>query len=181
MKEISNDTWTGERTIWFNPGDHLQEFKQINDYYMDAMVHCVGKRVLDLGCGHAFGTLLLSLVADRVDGYDIKFPTSEAMKLPFKAETRLHEVDLEKHTIPEEADVCVAIEFLEHVSNPDFVLENLKVQEIYFTIPCYGDKHNHFHKVEYDEQKAADLIRRHFPNLTYQMVSKRMIGLAKKV
>lgn len=176
-----NDTFTGERTVWYNPASHLKEFKIIADFYMEAMAHAVGKRVVDVGCGKAFGTFLLSLVAREVFGIDKSaeaFPTLEQM-LPNKAHTKFLEIDLDKEPVDITADLCVAIEVLEHLEDPHYFLQNLKAQSIFFTIPCYGDK-NPFHKIEYDEQKAADMIRAHFPNLTYRMEARRMVGYAFK-
>ena len=128
------------------------------------------------------GTFFLSLVAEKVDGFDIDIHRSlrdGSVKLPVQCDSNLHIVDLEKLPIAEEADVCVAIELLEHLENPEFLLEHLKVQTLFFTIPCYGDR-NPFHKIEYNEEKAANMVRKFFPNLTYRMEAKRMIGLATK-
>lgn len=175
------DEFTGERSIWWSPADHLEEFGKINAWYTEAMKYCTGKTVLDLGAGYALGSFFLSTVAKRIDSYDVmRLPDAPELRLPFQCPAVFHRTDLEKEEIPEKADVAVAIEFLEHVDNPDFVLGTLKVKSLFFTIPCYGNK-NPFHKIEYDEAKAVDLVRRHFPTLEYRMESRRMIGLAHKL
>lgn len=172
------ETWTGERTIWAAPGDHLKEFRQIANYYMEAMGYAKGKRVLDVGCGNGFGTFLLSLVASDVIGVDISeeiFASGEA-RLPFQAHTTFQALDLDKDLAPEGAELCVAIELIEHLEHPDFFLEN-EAAAIFFTIPCYGDR-NPFHKIQYSEASAAGLIRKHYPELTYRMEAGHMIGYA---
>lgn len=175
------EQWTGERTIWQAPGDHLKEFRQIANYYMEGMQYAKGKRVIDVGCANAFGTFLLSLVASDVVGIDINadiFASGESL-LPFQAHTTFKALDLEYSEANMEADLCVAIELIEHLGNPDFFLENLKTSALFFTMPCYGDR-NPFHKIEYNEQKAAELIRRHFPDLSYRMEAGHMIGYATR-
>jgi hypothetical protein len=173
--------FTGERTLWWKPGDHLAEFRAITDWYMEAMVHCVDKRVLDLGSGHCFGAFLLSTVAKSLDTYDYFTTTpSDADNFPYQCGTRHHARDLELEVIREEGDIAVAIEFLEHVANPGFVLKHLKTPRLFFTIPCYGDR-NPFHKVEYSEESALVLIKRYYPHVGYRMEHRRMIGLAARL
>ena len=173
--------FTGERAIWWDPSDHLREFKTCLDFYLEAMDHARGKRVIDAACGTGFGTFLLSTVAEEVFGIDVNaeiFAESEA-RLPFRCPTKFLELDLEKSPVDITADLCVSIETIEHLENPDFFLSNLKAKELFFTVPCYGNK-NEFHKIEYNEEKCAELIRRHFPILTYTMPGRRMVGHAKK-
>lgn len=177
------EKFTGERTIWYSPADHLKEFRQIANYYMEAMEYIKGKIVVDVGSGNLFGTFLLSLVAEHVYGIDLYHPLElddPKYRLPFQSKTtKIMQMDLESEPVDMTADVCVAIELIEHLEHPGFFLSNLKAKAIFFTIPCYGDR-NPFHKIQYDEQKAAELIRAHFPELTYRMESRRMIGFAFK-
>lgn len=177
------EKYTGERTIWYNPGSHLKEFRQIANYYMEAMEHAKGKLVVDVGCGNGFGTFLLSLVAEHVYGIDVYHPVEleeERYRLPFQSKVaKFLQLDLEKEPVDITADLCVAIELIEHLENPSFFLSNLKANSLFFTIPCYGNK-NPYHKIEYDEEKAAALIRMFFPHLTYRMEARRMIGYAYK-
>lgn len=180
---MNNDTFTGERSIWWHPADHLEEFRKITDWYIEAMKYCTDKRVLDLGAGHGFGSFLLSTVAKRVDAYDIKllFDTSaRTHTLPFICPSKAHHLDLETAKVEEKGDIAVAIEVIEHLANPDFMLENLRVDSLFFTVPCYGNK-NEFHKIEYSEESCKTLVERHFPRLEYRMEKRRMIGIAHRV
>ena len=174
-------TFTGERIEWQNPHDHLKEFAQCSGYYFEAMQHAKGKTVIDAACGSGFGTFLLSLVAKQTVGFDVR-EDAEAWRALMKASpTTLvyDDLNFEESEVPIPADLVVSIETIEHLANPDFFLAGLKAKELFFTVPCYGNK-NEFHKIEYDEAKCAELIKRHFPNLTYHMDHRRMIGYATK-
>lgn len=173
--------FTGERIVWENPADHLKEFQQCSNYYMEAMHHAKGKRVVDAACGTGFGSFLLSLVAEKVfalDKYDMW-----GQWRPFEVMTpnpiTFMQIDFEQAPVDITADLAISIETIEHLANPDFFLNNLKAKSLFFTIPCYGNK-NEFHKKEYDENTAKQLIMKHYPLLDYRMEHKRMIGLAHR-
>lgn len=177
---MNDQPFTGERTLWWAPADHLQEFAAITNWYFLAMSHAKDKHVLDLGAGHAFGSFLLSTVASELDTYDNILPIEpNHVGLPFVCPTTHHVLDLEKREVDERGDLAVAIEVIEHLENPDFMLENLKVPALFFTVPCYGNK-NEFHKIEYSEESAKALVERHFPHLTYRMERRRMLGYATR-
>lgn len=175
---MKHDTFTGERTLWWRPADHLEEFRKITDWYFEAMLHCAGQRVLDLGSGNCFGTFLLSTVAEEVHGYDVLLPQGPD-DLPMQCETTFHVCDLEQQTPKEEGDIAVAIEVIEHLANPEFMLAHLKAPRLFFTVPCYGNK-NEFHKIEYTEESCKALVEAHYPHLSYRMERRRMIGIATR-
>ena len=174
--------FTGERVVWNKPGDHLSEFKICANFYMDAMVHAKGKRVIDAACGTGFGSFLLSRVAEELFSIDVEPEVFEPHEdiLPLGCKTTKLALNLETEPVDITADLCVSIETIEHLANPDFFLSNLKAKSLFFTIPCYGDKNNHFHKIEYSEESAKALITKYFPILEYRMEKKRMIGIAHK-
>lgn len=180
-----DEKFTGERVIWWKPATHLKEFKLAMNLYMEAMQYAIGKTVVDAGCGTGFGSIFLSLVAPKVHAIDANVPEPLLEKNPDESpafgtgDIVFHQLDLENEPVDITADLCVAIEFIEHLKNPEYFLANLKADSIFFTIPCYGDR-NPFHKIEYDERKAAELIRGYFPHLTYRMEARRMIGIAHK-
>lgn len=173
--------FTGERTIWMDPRDHLKDFIKIHSWYMKAMEHCFDKTVIDVGSGEGFGSMLLSTVAKDVIGCDIISPTEQGrLRVMGFGKLRFHTADLNTDRILS-TDICVAIEFLEHLKDPEFFLENLQVDELFLTIPCYGDR-NEFHLREYNEESAKKLIEDHFKpsEFNYSMEGKTMIGLAIK-
>lgn len=175
-------TWTGERILWQKPGDHLSEFKTCVDFYLEAQKYAVGRRVIDAACGSGFGSFLLSVVAREVMGVDIQDQADswERLKTASPGDLRFTSLDFEHERVDFGADLVVSIETIEHLENPDFFLSGLRAGSLFFTIPCYGDKTNTFHKIEYSEESAAALIRKHFPVLDYRMEKRRMIGIAHK-
>jgi hypothetical protein len=170
--------WTGERILWQNPREHLSEFKTCTNLYIEAMQYAVNKRAIDAACGTGFGSFLLSTVASEVMAVDIQdmSEAGEKLKDASPGDLRFTKLNLETQKADFGGDLCVSIETSEHLENPEFFLSGLRTQALFFSLPCYGDKNNHFHKIEYNEEKAANLIRQFFPNLTYRMERKRMMG-----
>lgn len=143
---------------------------------MEAMEYAIDKRVLDTACGTGFGSFLLSLVASHVSAYDIRGPFTPPLG---RSSITFTECNFDTAKVDEQADLTVSIETIEHLDHPDFFLSNLKTPAIFFTVPCYGDK-NPFHKIQYTEHTMKELITKYFPNLTYRMERRRMIGYATK-
>ncbi len=177
--ETDLNKFTGERCVWTNPTDHLKEFAQCNNYYFEAMQYAKGKRVVDVACGSGLGTFFLSLVAEETFGLDIIDHGGIWDALPTVAPTKWLKIDLEKEPVDITADLAVSIETIEHLANPEYFLSNLKAKNLFFTVPCYGDK-NPFHKIQYSEESCKALIEKYFPILTYRMEKRRMIGYAQK-
>lgn len=174
---MPKEEWSGERIVWQNPREHLKEFQQCLNYYMEAMQYAKDKVVSDAACGTGFGSLLLSLVAERVLAYDIRGP----FDIPSHSASNIYftERDFDKEVMGHTSDLTVSIETIEHLADPDFFLSQLPSPALFFTIPCYGDK-NPYHKIQYSEENAKALITKYFPNLTYRMERRRMIGYAIK-
>lgn len=179
--KVDLSKWTGERVIWNNPSDHIKEFRQCSNYYFEAMELAKNKIVIDVACGSGFGTFLLSLVASETHGIDVVDHGTrwDALGKASPHLVNFQTMDLEKEPVDITADLAVSIETIEHLANPDYFLSNLKAKSLFFTIPCYGNK-NEFHKIEYSEQSAKELIERHFPILSYHMEKGHMIGIAHK-
>lgn len=171
--------WTGERIVWDNPKEHLDEIGKVFGWYLEAMKY-VNKRdiVIDVACGTGFGTFMLDKISSQVHGID-KLDMDWESKLPYER-TTFHIMDLDKDAVDITADIAVSIETIEHLENPDFFLKNLKAKSLFFTIPCYGDKHNTFHVIEYSEEKARDLISKYY-DITYRMERGRMIGYGTRI
>lgn len=177
------EKFTGERIVWAHSLDHVKEFKMTIEWYLEAMKYAQNRRVMDAACGTGFGTFLLSTVANEVVGVDVvdlgnSWDLIKAAS-PIGEELKFVTADFEKEKADWPVDLVVSVETLEHLDNPDFFLENLRSPALFFTIPCYGDR-NPFHKIQYDEAKAADLVKRHFPILEYRMEHRRMIGYAQR-
>lgn len=94
--------------------------------YLWALPRVEGKRVVDVGCGSGYGTLLLSWAAASVIGIDLD-PTAIA-----HARQQFPEVDFREAAADEplgdEVDLAVCFEVLEHVADPDAVLRAIATQ-----------------------------------------------------
>lgn len=81
---------------------------------------CVGKSVLDYGCGSGYGSHLLSEIATHVTGYDI---STEALKwAEYYVESR-NNLEYTNQLPDEVFDCIVCFECIEHVPDPDSVLD----------------------------------------------------------
>lgn len=144
---------TGERFI---PTDSNKTEVAVNlERYIFALHFVENKTVMDLGCGSGLGSYLYSLVAKKVYAVDYdqtaldsvnSYPTQFLGK-----GTRIKTIltDIIGADLPE-VDVCVALEFLEHVDDPLTILKNLKAKELVFSIPLSSLANSSWHKYKID-------------------------------
>ena len=93
--------------------DHIER-------YQWALPYCKGKIVLDYGCGVGYGGFVLSESAAEVAGFDISTEALDWARYYAESRTNL------KYTssLPESVFDCVTcFECIEHVPNPDEVLD----------------------------------------------------------
>lgn len=139
----------------------LREVRVNMERYMYAMRFLEGKTVLDCGCGAGLGTYLYSLVAQDVIGIDYSDKAfALAEKYPHPIPVKFLKRDMEKSEsyadLPS-ADVAVALEFIEHLANPDYFLGQIKVNELIFSIPLNSLEVSEWHK--YDFRTMEDVSR----------------------
>ena len=131
--------------------------------YVFAMEGIAGKNVLDIACGTGYGMYLLSFLAKSVSGYDYsKEAIDEALKFPYRCDACLEIRNLEedkplsnhKH---QTFDVITCFETIEHVSNPDILLKNIREamspgSVLYISTPndLNHTDDNRWHKVHFD-------------------------------
>jgi len=140
---IVND---GERFIPTDAGSY--EVKVNLDRYLYAMKHIAGESVIELGCGAGLGTYLYSLVASRVTAYDYsQAALTLTARYPYDSnKVRLVKQDLITNAPIEPADVCVAIEFLEHILEPETILAALDVKKLVFALPLDSMRISTWHR-----------------------------------
>jgi 2-polyprenyl-3-methyl-5-hydroxy-6-metoxy-1,4-benzoquinol methylase len=115
---------TGERTLpdvpeenyWYRR--HLVVYEWIRDRVRDLSV-------IDMACGEGYGSAILGQTARAVVGVDANPEAHEHARLRYTSDTVRFARDLVE-TFAEPADAVVFLQTIEHVRNPDEVLEHFK-------------------------------------------------------
>ncbi len=131
------------------------------------------KKGLDLGCGEGYCLIGVSLIAKEIVGIDQE--TNEFGKMVEQTFLSNHyfcpaifkRKNLEEELIDESCDVCFAFEFLEHIKNPEFVLEQIKNVPLFvFSLP-----HNavcRYHKQNFiSKEQVENLIGKYFKKIEW--------------
>lgn len=146
---------TGEH---FSPrSTTLPEIEVNLDRYLFALQHVKDKVVIELGCGAGLGTYLYSMLAKKVYAVDYSAQALEhARSFPFEpGKIEFLNLDLEDPETMEKlpaADVCVAMEVLEHIEEPAAVLRELKTPELVFSVPLHSLEVSKWHKYRIDTE-----------------------------
>jgi len=154
--------------------------------YVYALKFAQDANVLDVACGTGYGSLLLEKIAKSVVGLDnsqIAIDVAnhngeyESDEGNWEFELRNLEKDenLFSEYYKEKYNLVTCFETIEHLSNPDFLVENIKkhlathgvviFSTPYVKEPEKGDD-NEWHKTSFDVQKFVDFIDKHFPEET---------------
>jgi len=115
---------TGERTLpdvpeenyWFRR--HLVVYEWIAERVR-------GKRVVDMACGEGYGSNVLARTAASVVGVDANPEAHEHARLRYQRPNLRFERDLVE-TFAEPCDAVVFLQTIEHVQDPDAILEHFK-------------------------------------------------------
>ena len=131
--------------------------------YLYAMQFCKDKIVIDASCGAGIGTYFYNLVAKEVYAVDNQLEHLRNMaKYPHPKWVHRLGKNLDKDLLPE-CDVCVSLETIEHLENPDFFLSQLKCETLVFSIPVPSLCVSKFHKQEFSsEADVRELLERDF-------------------
>jgi len=93
--------------------------------------------VIELGCGSGYGAYMLSKVGCSIHAFDIENSFAEPYrKIP---NIKFEQADLRGRALPE-ADVIVAMEFIEHTENPGEIVCEIKKKAKRFIILSYPQK-----------------------------------------
>jgi 2-polyprenyl-3-methyl-5-hydroxy-6-metoxy-1,4-benzoquinol methylase len=125
---------TGERTLpdvpeenyWYQR--HLVVYEWIRD-------RLAGQRIIDMACGEGYGTAVLAQRAAAVVGVDANPEAHEHARLRYTGANIRFARDLVE-TFDEPADAVVFLQTIEHVQNPDEVLERFKALVAGSASPC---------------------------------------------
>ncbi len=115
---------TGERTLPDVPEENYWYRRHLVVYeWIRARVG--GLKVVDMACGEGYGSAVLAKTAREVVGVDANPEAHEHARLRYGDEHTRFERDLVE-TFAEPADAVVFLQTIEHVRNPDEVLEHFK-------------------------------------------------------
>lgn len=169
----------GERFIPYTSTNKNEPIINL-ERYIYAMNYCKDKTVLDLGTGCGLGAYLYSLVAKKVISVDYKDKAFElAKQYPYK-NIEFVKMDLEKEN-PPKADVCVAIETIEHLENPERLMENLNCKELVFSVPMSSLAISTWHKYDFtDVGNIVTFFSRYYDIEIFNQYNKWIYGFGKR-
>ena len=116
--------YTGERAVPWNRGTGAILIPHVARYAW-ALRFVASQRVVDLGCGTGYGSMILSWMARGGRGGDIDPEAIEFAFMSFRGPNlSFMQADL-AHEPPPPANLYVAFEFLEHLQDPRALLAKL--------------------------------------------------------
>ena len=133
-----------------------------------------GKRVLDAGCGTAYGSAILAAAEAReVVGVDVASDVLAAVSAEMPDGVELQEADVSKLPFPDDSfDVVVCFEVIEHVEDADAVLDEfariladdglLAISSPNRDVYTPGNPH---HRYEFVPEELKDTLRKRFANV----------------
>jgi 2-polyprenyl-3-methyl-5-hydroxy-6-metoxy-1,4-benzoquinol methylase len=172
---------TGERTLpdvpeenyWYRR--HLVVYEWIADRLAErARRTGTAPRAVDLACGEGYGSAILARSAAEVVGVDANPEAFEHARLKYTTAT-VRFVRTLVETFDEPTDAMVFLQTIEHVQDPDAILERFKALigpdgEAYVSTPNLltlappgaEKSENPWHIKEYRADEYRELLRRHF-------------------
>jgi SAM-dependent methyltransferase len=164
---------TGERTLPDVPEENYWYQRHLVVYeWIAARTH--GRRVVDLACGEGYGSGVLGRTAASVVGVDANPEAFEHARLKYTSQTVSFERDLVE-TWQGDVDCVVFLQTIEHVQDPDAVLEHVKAligpegvayvsTPNVLTLAPKGEARsgNPWHVREYRPEEYRALCERHF-------------------
>jgi hypothetical protein len=115
---------TGERTLPDVPEENYW-FRRHQAVYEWIAARVAGERVIDMACGEGYGSDVLAASAASVVGVDANPEAYEHARLRYRRPNLRFERDLVE-SFAEPADVVVFLQTIEHLQDPDAVLEHFR-------------------------------------------------------
>jgi 2-polyprenyl-3-methyl-5-hydroxy-6-metoxy-1,4-benzoquinol methylase len=163
----------GERTLPDVPEENYW-FRRHLVVYEWIAARVAGLRVVDLGCGEGYGSAVLARAAASVVGVDANPDAHEHARLRYAACNLRFERDMVERFV-EPCDAVVFLQTIEHVHDPDGVIENVKgmiaprgaayvsTPNVLTLAPKGAQRSgNPWHLREYRAQELRELCARHF-------------------
>jgi hypothetical protein len=115
---------TGERTLPDVPEENYW-FRRHQAVYEWIAARVAGERVIDMACGEGYGADVLAASAASVVGVDANPEAHEHARLRYRRPNLRFERDLVE-SFAEPADAVVFLQTIEHLQDPDAVLEHFR-------------------------------------------------------
>jgi hypothetical protein len=115
---------TGERTLPDVPEENYW-FRRHQAVYEWIAARVAGQRVIDMACGEGYGSDVLAASAASVVGVDANPEAHEHARLRYRRPNLRFERDLVE-SFAEPADAVVFLQTIEHLQDPDAVLEHFR-------------------------------------------------------
>lgn len=160
-----DNRWNGER-ISIAPGSPVGLIQCHLSRYVWAMHYCVGKTVLDVGCGTGYGTWLLGTVAEDIYGIDKSVDAiAEAMR-DFNGVFFNTPLEATPASMSGKFDTVVAFEVMEHLDDVDVGMEAVKSLlkddgTFVLSLPLHQPSHWH-HLRDFGYGEWREIVERHF-------------------
>lgn len=168
---------TGERTLPNVPEENYWFQRHLAVYEWIA-ARAAGRRIVDLACGEGYGAAVLARTATRVTGVDANPEAFDHARLKYTREPTLSfERDMVE-TWRGEVDCVVFLQTIEHVHDPDAVLEHIReligptgvayvsTPNVLTLAPKGTERSgNPWHLTEYKSREYRALCERHFESV----------------
>ena len=161
---------TGERTLPDVPEENYWYQRHVAVYEWIAE-RCAGLRVVDLASGEGYGSDLLARSAAEVIGVDANPDAHEHARLRYRRPNLSFERGLVEE-FDQQADVVVFLQTIEHIHEPDRLLERLAriapvayistPNRLTLAPPGAEKSGNPWHLREYDADEYRALLEPHF-------------------
>jgi len=170
--------FTGERAIIDAKGENeaqQQNIKRINKDHLLRynLASCYVKgNILDCACGSGYGTDILNKKGHCL-GVDISEEAITYAKREYGCSYSVYDLDKD---FPNGAyDWIVSFETIEHINNPEFLLENIKRYSKNQIMSLPLNSPSEFHKHVYTKEQAFNLIQKYFTIEEYLLQKNRYL------
>jgi SAM-dependent methyltransferase len=169
---------TGERTLPDVPEENYWYRRHVAVYEWIAE-RCAGLRVVDLACGEGYGSDLLARQAAEVIGVDANPEAYEHARARYRSDNLSFRRGLVED-FDEPADVVVFLQTIEHLRDPEVLLERIAAvapvayistpNRLTLAPPGAEKSDNPWHLREYDQEQYRQLLEPQFATV-------RLLGL----
>lgn len=125
MEEVEYcDPFDGKKVDYWMKLEHAGRYEFAKNFIKE---NIKDGKIADISCATGYGTELLASVCNHIDGYDMRNEYLEKAKKRKIKNATFYEIDFNKEALkPNDYDVVVSFETIEHIENTDNFLKSLK-------------------------------------------------------